>query len=244
MKAKALLKCIGLICIWFLSLQFFSILFRNADITRILSILIVGILVFCMNRKNHYICFVPEEKPRMQIILLALLSGIGLSFFNMISALQFMLSGAMEEMAQVQTDDVSISLLYIVLSVAGAVVEELFFRGILLNLCRPYDRAASAIIISAVLFAVMHLSPLMMLHTFISGLVFGYFYYHTENIYIPILMHLTNNLLWSTALNAWLFGPFMLLTGELQGAVIMVVAGLVMVICSTAVFHIKYRKQS
>lgn len=61
MKTKALLKCIGLICIWFLSLQFFSILFRNADITRILSILIVGILVFCMNRKNHYICFVPEE---------------------------------------------------------------------------------------------------------------------------------------------------------------------------------------
>ena len=44
MKTKALLKCIGLICIWFLSLQFFSILFRNADITRILSILIVGIL--------------------------------------------------------------------------------------------------------------------------------------------------------------------------------------------------------
>ena len=126
MKTKALLKCIGLICIWFLSLQFFSILFRNADITRILSILIVGILVFCMNRKNHYICFVPEEKPRMQIILLALLSGIGLSFFNMISALQFMLSGAMEEMAQVQTDNVSISLLYIVHSVAGAVVEEFF----------------------------------------------------------------------------------------------------------------------
>ena len=152
------------------------------------------------------------------------------------------ISGAMEEMAQVQTDDVSISLLYIVLSVAGAVVEELFFRGILLNLCRPYDRAASAIIISAVLFAVMHLSPLMMLHTFISGLVFGYFYYHTENIYIPILMHLTNNLLWSTALNAWLFGPFMSLTGELQGAVIMVVAGLVMVICSTAVFTQKYVK--
>ncbi len=88
----------------------------------------------------------------------------------------------------------------------------------------------------------MHLSPLMMLHTFISGLVFGYFYYHTENIYIPILMHLTNNLLWSTALNAWLFGPFMLLTGELQGAVIMVVAGLVMVICSTAVFTQKYVK--
>ena len=34
----------------------------------------------------------------------------------------------MEEMAQVQTDDVSISLLFIALSVAGAVVEELFFR--------------------------------------------------------------------------------------------------------------------
>lgn len=113
MKTKALLKCIGLICIWFLFLQFFSILFRNADITRILSILIVGILVFCMNRKNHYIRFVPEEKPQMQIVLLAFLSGIGLSFFNMISTLQFMLSGAMEEMAQVQTDDVSISLLYL-----------------------------------------------------------------------------------------------------------------------------------
>jgi len=89
----------------------------------------------------------------------------------------------------------------------------------------------------------MHLSPLMMLHTFISGLVFGYFYYHTENIYIPILMHLTNNLLWSTALNAWLFGPFMSLTGELQGAVIMVVAGLVLVLFFAAGFLKKKIKE-
>lgn len=106
---------------------------------------------FLHEQKESLYLFCARGKPRMQIILLALLSGFGLSFFNMISALQFMLSGAMEEMVQVQTDDVSISLLYIVLSVAGAVVEELFFRGILLNLCRPYDRAASAIIISAVL---------------------------------------------------------------------------------------------
>ena len=129
----------------------------------------------------------------MQIILLALLSGIGLSFFNMISALQFMLSGAMEEMAQVQTDDVSISLLYIVLSVAGAVVEELFFRGYLTS---HYEKQTPFTpIIITVLFSLYHLwLPFNNLFRIFAFAPAAYMAYKKKNIYVSICFHCLCNL--------------------------------------------------
>ena len=62
MKTKALLKCTGLICIWFLSLQFFSILFRNADITRILSIFDRGYSGFLHEQKESLYLFCARGK--------------------------------------------------------------------------------------------------------------------------------------------------------------------------------------
>ncbi|WP_382314528.1 CPBP family intramembrane glutamic endopeptidase [Hymenobacter bucti] len=78
---------------------------------------------------------------------------------------------------------------------AAPVLEELFFRGILLKgLLRNY-RPAVAIGQSALLFGVMHMSPAQSIATALMGIVLGWLYYRTRSVGLCIGLHMLNNLL-------------------------------------------------
>ena len=206
MKTTALLKCIGLVCAWLFSMKFLGVLFQNTYIIRFLSVLIMGILFFYMSRRAEAVPLSSGEKPKMRIILLSVVSGVGLSFFNMITVVQVMMGGTAAEVTEI----------------SAGVTENLVLYSI---------------------FSLTHLYPMMMLHTFISGIVFGYFYYYTRNVCIPVLIHVTVNLMWSTTLYLHIFSPVISLMGEVPGVVFMVVTGLVMAGGSMIVFHRKYVKE-
>lgn len=79
--------------------------------------------------------------------------------------------------------------------VAAPLLEELFFRGILLKgLLRNY-RPAVAIGQSALLFGLLHLSPAQSIATALMGLVLGWLYYRTRSVTLCIGLHMLNNLL-------------------------------------------------
>ena len=79
--------------------------------------------------------------------------------------------------------------------VAAPVLEELFFRGILLKgLLRNY-RPAVAIGQSALLFGLMHMSPAQSIATALMGLILGWLYYRTRSVTLCIGLHMLNNLL-------------------------------------------------
>jgi membrane protease YdiL (CAAX protease family) len=75
------------------------------------------------------------------------------------------------------------------------VLEELFFRGILLKgLLRNY-RPAVAIGQSALLFGLMHMSPAQSIATALMGTVLGWLYYRTRSLGLCIGLHMLNNML-------------------------------------------------
>ena len=76
-------------------------------------------------------------------------------FFNAVSMVQLILNGRWET-AEVVNDNI---LFLFILSILGAIAEEIFFRGILQNICRPHFGAGLAIIIPAAIFMVFHLAP-------------------------------------------------------------------------------------
>lgn len=77
-------------------------------------------------------------------------------------------------------------------AVIPAVVEELLFRGTVCKSLRTYgDR--SAILISAVLFSLMHANAEQAIYTFVAGLLLAWIYVRTENIAFPIVLHFINN---------------------------------------------------
>jgi uncharacterized protein len=81
------------------------------------------------------------------------------------------------------------------LGIIAPVAEELVFRGIVLKSFLQKHSAVKAIILSAIVFSCAHLDPLQMLPAFGSGLLLGWLYYETGNLWICIAVHSALNLL-------------------------------------------------
>lgn len=87
---------------------------------------------------------------------------------------------------------ISFVLNLIVVAVLPALLEELVFRGCLLRLLRTYGDW-TAVVVSAVLFGLMHGNLRQVPFAIIVGLVLGWLYVVTQNIWMPILVHFLNN---------------------------------------------------
>lgn len=85
--------------------------------------------------------------------------------------------------------------IYTVITVAffAPILEELIFRGFILNgLLKNYS-PTKAIIWSAVLFGIVHLNPWQFIGAFLIGIVIGWLYWKTGSIIPGILVHFVNN---------------------------------------------------
>lgn len=83
---------------------------------------------------------------------------------------------------------------YFAIGLLAPVCEELVFRGAVLRaLLRWTPRHWLAIVISALLFALIHANPIQMPHAFLVGLLLGWLYYRTDSIVPGIVYHWVNN---------------------------------------------------
>lgn len=83
---------------------------------------------------------------------------------------------------------------YFVLCLLTPFVEEMVFRGAILRaLLGSFGNHWVAILISAVLFAVVHLNHAQMPHAMLIGLLLGWMYYRTGSILPGVALHWVNN---------------------------------------------------
>ena len=80
-------------------------------------------------------------------------------------------------------------------SVFAPLFEEWLCRGFVLRGLLRTMNPASAIAVSAVFFAILHLNPWQAIPAFCLGLLFGYVYYRTGSLKLTMLMHCANNTL-------------------------------------------------
>lgn len=83
----------------------------------------------------------------------------------------------------------------LVLAVAPAVVEELLFRGIILNALLTKLKPHVAVLLSAIMFMLMHGSLQQTVYQILLGLVFGYIFVYTRKIAYSMILHFFNNLI-------------------------------------------------
>ena len=77
-----------------------------------------------------------------------------------------------------------------------AIGEELLFRGVLQQLFAKWTgKIHLAIFISAFLFSAIHMQFFGFLPRFVLGLILGYMFCWSKNLWLPILAHFTNNAL-------------------------------------------------
>lgn len=91
-------------------------------------------------------------------------------------------------------EDLASTGLYILnLTILPAIFEEMAFRGFLMQSLRRFGDSF-ALLTSAILFALVHTSPLSMPNAFLMGLVIGYFVLFTGSLYTGMIIHLVHNL--------------------------------------------------
>lgn len=86
-------------------------------------------------------------------------------------------------------------LFFINICILAPIYEEILFRGILLRRFTLRWSPQKSIIISSIIFGIIHLNPINVIFAFALGCVLGYAYLKTKNIVVPMLLHSFNNFL-------------------------------------------------
>ena len=73
------------------------------------------------------------------------------------------------------------------------VLEEFIFRGLVMESLLRRHRRSLSVVVSAMFFAIVHFQPSVMFSAFVSGLVLGTIYLHTNSIFSTIILHSINN---------------------------------------------------
>ena len=102
-----------------------------------------------------------------------------------------------------ETPALTLILLFFVHVAAPAVLEEIFFRGVFMRSLTIF-RGLLAILISSLMFALMHISLYAFPLVFVCGFIIGSAYLSTGSITAAIIIHLSCNTFWyfSAVLNA------------------------------------------
>lgn len=82
---------------------------------------------------------------------------------------------------------------YLVIGILAPLTEEIVFRGAVLRSLLNNVRPDVAILLSAFLFALIHMNPAQMPYAFIAGILLGWMYWRTGSILPGMAYHWANN---------------------------------------------------
>lgn len=115
------------------------------------------------------------------------------SFLKSARSMEETYKTAMLAMATMHTvTDYILSLL--VIALAPAIIEEVFFRGAMQNILVGWTKKVwIGIIITSLIFSAIHGSYFGLLPRFALGIILGWIYYKSKNLWLNIFMHFINN---------------------------------------------------
>ncbi len=161
------------------------------------SMALPAILVSVICRRRHFP--LGPAKPLNSIdSFLALLAGMGgcmIANFFASFVMSFLMQFGVEmpespEMLLPTIESLLMNLF--VTAVLPAFLEELVFRGYVLRALRPYGDGF-AVVVSAVIFGVVHGNAVQVPFALVVGLILGWLYVVTDNIWLPVALHFCNN---------------------------------------------------
>ncbi|NDV57692.1 CPBP family intramembrane glutamic endopeptidase [Bacteroides sp. 519] len=79
------------------------------------------------------------------------------------------------------------------IAILGPILEELLFRGAITKVLLQKYNPTKAIILSALIFGIIHINPIQVVSAFLMGLLLGWIYYKTASLIPCILIHIINN---------------------------------------------------
>ena len=86
-------------------------------------------------------------------------------------------------------------LLIMALAVAAPLIEEVIFRGMIFYDLKQIMPVFPVIIIQGLLFGIYHFNIVQFIYASFLGIMFGLVYSWTQNLWIPVILHFSNNIM-------------------------------------------------
>ena len=193
-------------------------------ITVISSAILSYVTYWCIfllrKRKITKIC--NFKKPKLSYIPAALILGFSVCFLNSslitwLGKIDFFNYYIQKYQSQNQwLSQTNTVLLVLAIAITAPVIEEILFRGMIFNELKQIMPVIPVIIIQGLLFGAYHFNIVQFIYCSFLGIIFGLVYYWTQNLWIPILLHFSNNILsvatakqqepdTSSEVNIWVF---------------------------------------
>ena len=156
----------------------------------ILFDIIVAIYLYLRNKRK-------EKKVKVANYFPIVYLGIGMAVVLNMLIFLFNLNN---EMA-----DLNIYLAILSSGIIGPILEEILFRYVFLNRLRNFFTTRNAILLSSLVFALLHGDIITMIYAFIMGFIFAYVYVKYDNIKVSIMCHISANtiVIFLTSFNIW-----------------------------------------
>jgi|TARA_B110000240_G_C13374458_1_gene399683 membrane protease YdiL (CAAX protease family) len=196
---KTIIQALGLIFISILIASPFFFLQKQINISQqlflnvffILFSSIIILISFLINRKRG---IKHEINIRINNIRLIPLMVLVIYFFQVgVSKPIFHLIGLFNEEVTPLNNPIDASIHWMGLILLAPILEEIIFRGIVLKGFLINYNPKKAILLSAIVFGIVHMEPTQVINAFIIGLFFGWIYYKTKSILITMILHFIAN---------------------------------------------------
>ena len=93
-----------------------------------------------------------------------------------------------------ETIKLNYNLLFIISStLIGPIYEEIIFRFIFYNRLKEFNSIRKSILMTTIIFSIIHISPSKIFFAFILGIIINIKYEKTNNLLVPILIHISAN---------------------------------------------------
>ena len=116
-------------------------------------------------------------------------SGLIIVFFNLI--LSFF-STQIPEVEVYSPNAFYLVMNLISVGIVAGISEEIIFRGMICNSLARYNKGF-AVVVSALIFSLMHMNLDQGIPAFFSGICFGYIYLRSGSLLVTVLLHILNN---------------------------------------------------
>lgn len=182
--------------------------------SKTILILLITLFIFLPLLYFNYKKYIKPSNFKIKDIFIPILFGVSISiiynivFYNLNNIIHFT--------NNFDGSNLPIIVLFISSGIIGPILEELLFRGIVYNKLKEFNKPMKSIVLTSIIFGVIHFNLLNTVYAFGVSFILIYLYEKYKTIKAPILMHVCLNttsvwLLYLLKLNYTLFNVYLVI---------------------------------
>ena len=162
----------------------------------ILITVIIFIPIFIKKYRKYNI-----KSTKLKPLDILKLIGLGLFLAVFLNIIIYYLNELLNLTNRYQINDKTLWITLLTTGIIGPILEEFLFRGILYNQIKEFNSQKTSLLITSIIFALIHSTLTQMIYAFIFSLVLIKVYDRFKTLIAPIIVHIIANTIITLSLN-------------------------------------------